>query len=112
MRNLLYKLANRLIATSPSPTHLSSDRFHLHISILRELELYDEAHRLLDSDIGKHICATSLLCNEVRRDIWRQKGLLKEEAAMALTRVENESVRFMRHRSVLLMLALLAIGTG
>ncbi|KZP19497.1 hypothetical protein FIBSPDRAFT_920120 [Athelia psychrophila] len=101
MRNLLYKLANRLIATSPSPTHLSSDRFHLHISILRELELYDEAHRLLDSDIGKHICATSLLCNEVRRDIWRQKGLLKEEAAMALTRVENDDRNWLEFLSIL-----------
>jgi N-terminal acetyltransferase B complex non-catalytic subunit len=87
MRTLLYKLAHRLISSTPSPSHLSPDRFHLHISILRELELYDEARTLLDSDVGKQICSTSLLCNEVRRDIWRLKGLWKEEGVRAEERI-------------------------
>jgi N-terminal acetyltransferase B complex non-catalytic subunit len=91
MRTLLYKLAHRLITSSPSPSHLSPDRFHLHISILRKLELYDEAHALLASDVGKQICATSLLCNEVRRDIWRLKGLWKEEGMRAEEKIiENK----------------------
>jgi N-terminal acetyltransferase B complex non-catalytic subunit len=87
MRTLLYKLAHRLITSSPSPSHISADRFHLHISILRELELYDEAHTLLSSEVGKQICSTSLLCNEVRRDIWRLNGLWKEEGAQAQERI-------------------------
>lgn len=90
MRTLLYKLAHRLITSSPSPSHLSPDRFHLHISILRELGLYDEAHSLLDSDIGQQICSTSLLCNEVRRDIWRLKGLWKEEGVRAEVRISDK----------------------
>ena len=85
MRTLLYKLAHRLITSLAS--HLSPDRFHLHISILRELELYDEAHTLLDSEVGKQLCSTSLLCNEIRREIWRLKGLWKEEAALAEERI-------------------------
>ena len=87
MRTLLYKLAHRLVTSSPSPSHHSPDRFYLHISILRELEVYDEAFTLLDSDIGKQICSTSLLCNEVRRDVWRLKGLWIEEGARAEERI-------------------------
>jgi N-terminal acetyltransferase B complex non-catalytic subunit len=87
MRTLLYRLAHRLISSSPSPSHLSPDRFHLHISILRELELYDEAHTLLDSEFGQQLCSTSLLCNEIRRDIWRLKGLWKEEGVRAEERI-------------------------
>jgi N-terminal acetyltransferase B complex non-catalytic subunit len=83
MRTLLYKLAHRLITSSPTPSYLNADRFHLHLSILRELGLFDEAHKLLSSDIGKSICATSLSCNEIRRDIWRLRGLLKEEGEQA-----------------------------
>jgi hypothetical protein len=90
MRTLLYKLAHRLITSSSSPSHLSPDRFHLHISILRELELYDEAHTLLDNNVGKQICSTSLLCNEVRRDIWRLKGLWKEEGVRAEERIVDK----------------------
>lgn len=93
MRTILYKLAHRLLSSCQSPSTLSPDRLHLHISILKELELYDEAEALLDSDIGKQICATSLLCNEVRRDIWRLKGLWKEEGALAEKRIiEKKSV--------------------
>lgn len=102
MRGLLYKLAHRLISSSSSPTHLSSDRFHLHISILRELQLYDEAYTLLDSDVGKQICSTSLLCNEVRRDIWRLKGLFKEEGTTAERRIENKFVIILHGCNMLL----------
>lgn len=83
MRSLLYQLANRLISSSPSPSFNQADRFHLHLSILRELGLYDEASKLLDSDIGKYICSTSLVCNEIRRDICRDRGLLQEEGKRA-----------------------------
>ncbi|TFK42516.1 actin cytoskeleton organization protein [Crucibulum laeve] len=83
MRTLLYKLAHRLITSSPTPSYLSADRFYLHLSILRELELFDEAHKLIESEVGGNICSTSLSCNELRREIWRLRGLTKEEGDRA-----------------------------
>lgn len=87
MRPILYKLAHRLIISSPSPSYVNADRFHLHLSILRELDLHEEAQGLLDSDIGKSICATNLSCNEVRRDIWFRQGRLQEEGERARNQI-------------------------
>ncbi|KIM49319.1 hypothetical protein M413DRAFT_438506 [Hebeloma cylindrosporum] len=87
MRPILYKLAHRLIISSPTPSYVNADRFHLHLSILRELDLYEEAQGLLDSDIGKSICATNLSCNEVRRDIWLCQGQLQQEGERARNRI-------------------------
>lgn len=87
MRTLLYKLAHRLITSAPAPSYQNADRFHLHLSILRELELFDEAHKLLDTDIGKSISATSLSVNEIRRDIWRLRGMIKDEGKLAEARI-------------------------
>ncbi|GLB34889.1 putative N-acetyltransferase B complex (NatB) non catalytic subunit [Lyophyllum shimeji] len=89
MRTLLYKLAHRLITSSPTPSYQNNDRFYLHLSILRELELYDDAHKLLDSDIGRAICSTSLSCNQIRRDIWRLRGMIREEGELAEARIMN-----------------------
>ncbi|KAJ7235444.1 actin cytoskeleton organization protein [Mycena haematopus] len=93
MRTLLYKLAHRLVTSSPTPSYVNADRFHLHLSILRELELFDEARTLLDSDIGKSICAASLSCNEIRRDIWRRQGLLEDEGTRAELRITEQNDR-------------------
>lgn len=83
MRTILYKLAHRMITSSPTPSYLNADRFHLHLSILSELELFDEARKLLDSEVGRNICATSLSCNEVRRELWKRQGLVREEGERA-----------------------------
>ncbi|KAF9052875.1 N-acetyltransferase B complex non catalytic subunit-domain-containing protein [Panaeolus papilionaceus] len=83
MRPILYQLAHRLIQSSPTPSYVSADRFHLHLSLLRQLGLYDEAGNLLDSDVGKSICATNLSCDELRREIWKQQGKTKEEGKRA-----------------------------
>ena len=83
MRPILYKLAHRLLTSSPTPSYLNADRFYLHLSILLELEIYDEADKLLDSEVGKSICATSLSCNELRREIWRRQGRAAQEAERA-----------------------------
>jgi len=83
MRPILFKLAHRLITSSPTPSYVNADRFHLHLFLLRELELYGEAEKLLESDIGKSICATSLSCDEVRRDIWRREGRIQQEGDRA-----------------------------
>ncbi|KAJ7449885.1 actin cytoskeleton organization protein [Mycena latifolia] len=93
MRSLLYKLAHRLVTSSPTPSYVNADRFHLHLSILRELELFDEARTLLESDIGKSICAASLSCNELRRDIWRLQGLLEDEGMKAELRITEQNDR-------------------
>ncbi|KAF8921223.1 N-acetyltransferase B complex non catalytic subunit-domain-containing protein [Mucidula mucida] len=93
MRTMLYQLALRLITSSPNPSFNQADRFHLHLSILRELGSYDDAMKLLDSEIGKYICAASLVCNEVRRDIWRANGLLQEEGKRAETLIVEHNDR-------------------
>ncbi|KAJ7774501.1 actin cytoskeleton organization protein [Mycena maculata] len=93
MRTLLYKLAHRLVTSSPTPSYVNADRFHLHLSILRELELFDEARTLLESDVGKSICSASLSCNELRRDIWRLQSLLKEEGVKAQVRITEQKDR-------------------
>jgi N-terminal acetyltransferase B complex non-catalytic subunit len=94
MRTLLYKLAHRLVTSSPTPSYVNADRFHLHLSILRELELFDEARKLLESDIGRSICSASLSCNEIRRDIWRLQGLLEDEGTKAELRITEQKLVF------------------
>ena len=83
MRPILFKLAHRLITSSPTPSYVNADRFHLHLSLLRELGLYEEAEQLLESDIGRSICATSLSCDEVRRHIWHRQGRTQQEGDRA-----------------------------
>lgn len=83
MRNILYKLAQRLVISSPTPSYISAERFHLHLSVLLKLDLVDDVHKLLDSQVGKAICVTNLSCNELRRKVWKLKGLVKEEGELA-----------------------------
>ncbi|KAG6899742.1 hypothetical protein C0993_007271 [Termitomyces sp. T159_Od127] len=93
MKTILYKLAHRLVTSSPTPSYQSNDRFHLHLSVLQELELYDDAHKLLDSDIGRAICTTSLSCNEIRRNIWRKRGMIVDEGKLAMQRISEKHDR-------------------
>lgn len=58
--------------------------------ILRELELYDEAYELLESAPGKTLCSISLACDEVRREIWKFKGLHKDEGERAAQLIIQE----------------------
>jgi len=83
MRPILLKLAHRLITSSPTPSYIHPERFHLHLSILLDLEVWDEANKLIDSDVGMNICATSLSCNEVRRAIWSKQGRQQQEGERA-----------------------------
>lgn len=103
MRTLLYKLAHRIITSSPTPSYLNADRFYLHLSILRELELYDDAYKLLSSDVGMNICATSLSCNEVRRNIWRLRGMTRDEGELARQRIVDKKPG--SHYTVVIFLA-------
>ncbi|KAN0077095.1 N-acetyltransferase B complex (NatB) non catalytic subunit domain containing protein [Tylopilus felleus] len=101
MKTLLYKLAHRLVTSSPTPSYLTADRFHMHISILKELELWDEANTLLESDIGKTICSTSLACDQTRREIWRSRGLFGEEGQRAQQKILNGDRNWLEFLSVL-----------
>jgi len=87
IRPVLFKLAHRLVVSATTPSFYNADRFYLHLMILRELELYDEAYELLNNDVGKAICASSLTVDELRRDIWQRKGLVGEEGARAKARI-------------------------
>ncbi|KAI6160023.1 N-acetyltransferase B complex non catalytic subunit-domain-containing protein [Pisolithus thermaeus] len=101
MRTVLYKLAHRLVVSSSTPSYLSADRFHLHMNILKELDLYDEANGLLESDVGKAICSTSLACSQARRDIWRKRGLYREEGKRARDRISEGDRNWLEFLSVL-----------
>lgn len=111
MKTLLYKLAHRLVTSSPTPSYLTADRFHMHIGILQELELYDEANTLLESDIGKTICSTSLACDQTRREIWRGRGLLVEEGQHAQQKILNGFAQ-LHACSVAALIICLGIATG
>ncbi|KAE9409642.1 actin cytoskeleton organization protein [Gymnopus androsaceus JB14] len=93
MRTLLYKLALRLITSSSTPSYAHPDRFHLHLTILRELSEYDEAMTLLETPAGRNICETNLSCNEIRRDIMRLRGALEEEGKRAEQRIVEKNDR-------------------
>ena len=87
MRPVLFKLSHRLLSSAAIPSHVSADRFYLHLSILKELELWDDAHQLLTTAPGKAICETSLTVDRIRREVWKQKGLWEEEIQIAQRRI-------------------------
>lgn len=87
LRPVLYKLAHRLITSTPTPSFYSADRFYVHLTILKELELWDEATTLLSTEIGQAISNTSLTVDELRREIWKLKGSAKEEGERAQSKI-------------------------
>ena len=90
MRPVLFKLSHRLLSSTILPSHLSADRFYLHLSILKELELWDDAHQLLITTAGSAICETSLIVDEIRREVWKQKGLWEEVKQIAQRRITEK----------------------
>ncbi|KAJ3842483.1 actin cytoskeleton organization protein [Lentinula raphanica] len=93
MRSLLYKLALRLITSAPTPSSVHSDRFYLHLTILRELLEYDEAMTVLETPAGRNICETNLTCNEMRRDIMKLRRAIEVEGKRAEQRILEKSDR-------------------
>ena len=90
MRPILFKLSHRLLSSGVVPSYLSADRFYLHLSILKELELWDDAHQLLITEPAKAICETSLIVDEIRREVWKRKGLWEEEKQSAQLRITEK----------------------
>ncbi|TCD64660.1 hypothetical protein EIP91_003821 [Steccherinum ochraceum] len=102
LKPVLLKLAHRMVTSSTVPSYHSADRLYVHLLILRDLEMYDDALTLLDSEIGKLICNTSLTVDEIRRDIKKLKGLVKEEGEVAQTRIlEKKDRNWLEFLSVL-----------
>lgn len=89
-RTILYKLAHRVLESAPAPAHASADRMYLHLTIMHELGLYDDALKLLESDEGKNLVKTSLVVEELRREIVKQKGLWEEEGIRAEGRIVEQ----------------------
>ncbi|KAI0362109.1 actin cytoskeleton organization protein [Trametes cingulata] len=87
LRTVLLKLAHRLLSSSATPSFYNADRFHLHVTVLRELGLYDEAYEMVESETGKIVCSGNLACDELRREIWKLKGLAKEAGERAEKRI-------------------------
>lgn len=87
MGPILFKLAHRLLETSALPSHVSPDRFYVHLTILRALQQLDEANKLLDSEEGHAIVRTNLVVDELRRDIVKESGRWHEEGERALKKL-------------------------
>ncbi|KAF8505036.1 N-acetyltransferase B complex non catalytic subunit-domain-containing protein, partial [Hysterangium stoloniferum] len=68
-RSMLFGLSLRLIETASTPSIATPDRFYLHLSILFELGRLAEADKLLSTEAGQRLCATSLVIDEVRSQV-------------------------------------------
>jgi N-terminal acetyltransferase B complex non-catalytic subunit len=93
MREILLKLAHRLILASWKPSEAHADRLHLYITILQQLGLYKDARELLETDSGRFLCSRSLACDYLRRDVMKAGGWQKEEAEVAEKRIVEKSDR-------------------
>lgn len=90
MRAILYKLAHRMLGGAETPAHSSADRLHVHLTILRELGMLEEATNLLDTLEGKAVAKTSLAVDELRRQINIEKGDLFKESEYAVAKLVKE----------------------
>ncbi|KAG8891705.1 hypothetical protein FRC00_013243, partial [Tulasnella sp. 408] len=90
---ILLNLALRMIDNSPIPSYYSPDHFYLHLTILKTLDKLDEAYELIQSERGKRLCETSLVVDELRREIFLAKGACKEEAVLCGERLSKKGDR-------------------
>jgi len=87
MRDILLKLAHRLIAAAWRQTEVHPDRLHLHTTILQQLELYKDARELFETESGRFICARNISCDYLRREIMKAGGWQAEEGVIAEQRI-------------------------
>lgn len=93
MRPVLQKLALRLLADGELPPHASADRLHVHLSVLKTLGLADEAAKLLETEEGKAIAKTSLVVDELRRDLVKARKDFEAEGTRARGKLVDEKDR-------------------
>jgi hypothetical protein len=87
MRDILLKLAHRLIAASWKQMEVHPDRLYLHTIILQQLGLHKDARELLDTETGQFLCARNLSCDYLRREIMKGGGWQTEEGVIAEQRI-------------------------
>lgn len=90
MRPVLQKLALRLLGGAEVPAHASADRLHVHLSVLKTLGMHEEAAALLDSEEGKAVAKTSLVVDELRREIVQARSDFEAEGVRARARIVDE----------------------
>ena len=90
MRPVLQKLAHRLLADVELPPHASADRLHVHLSVLKTLGLADDAAKLLDTEEGKAISKTSLVVDELRRELVKIRSDFEAEGTRARGKLVDE----------------------
>ncbi|KAH9981196.1 actin cytoskeleton organization protein [Lactifluus volemus] len=87
MRDILLKLAHRLMSASWEHAEVHPDRLYLYISILQQLGLHKDARELLETETGRFLCNRNLSCDHLRRDTMKAGKWQKEEAAIAEQRI-------------------------
>ena len=97
MREILLKLAHRLILASWKPSEAHADRLYLYITILQQLGLHKDARELLETESGRFLCSRSLACDYLRRDIMKAGGWQREEAEVAEQRLLEKRSGMMLH---------------
>ena len=101
MREILLKLAHRLILASWKPSEAHPDRLYLYITILQQLGLYKDARELLETESGRFLCSRNLACDHLRRDIMKAGGWQKEEAEVAEQRILEKRSGMLLHTGYL-----------
>lgn len=112
MRDILLKLAHRLIVASWKQVEVHPDRLFLHTTILQRLGLYKDARELLETESGRFLCARSLSCDYLRREIMKVGGWQKEEGAIAEQRIIEKRSAIMQYTEYVHLGAFAGIVTG
>lgn len=112
MREILYKLAHRVISTAWKSTEPNAERFYLYLRVLRELKLHDEALELLRSEVGQILCVRSLACDEMRRYILQDSGAIAEASEAGKKRIaDGYAISFEMLNELLTVFAVIATGS-
>ncbi|KAI5121380.1 hypothetical protein M0805_001193 [Coniferiporia weirii] len=101
MRAVLQKLAHRMLQGVEVPPHATADRLHVHISVLKALSLYDDAAKLLESDEGRAVAKTSLIIDELRREVVKARGDFEAEGARARVKIVESDRNWLEFLAVL-----------
>lgn len=90
MRNVLFKLAARLLEQTEVPPYATSERMYVHITVLQALEEYGKAAALLDTEEGKMVVKMSLVVDELRREVVKKREDWATEGGRARARIVDE----------------------
>ena len=90
MRDVLYKLAYRLMTSIWKPLEPNPERLYLYLTILRKLKLRDESKTLIEHPHSQLVFSKSLSCPALRRDIYQANGWLADEGPQARKRISHE----------------------